>query len=378
MPDKRQGRTGLADNGLLQVNLATQILCITLVTPVVILRLIIRKRLYQPFSVEDVTCFLAWLLFMGYCTCCIMYGFAGGADNMVYLSQDEIHTTFKISYASTIIYAPLAMTVKVTLLLVLAKIYRPLRGALAVYIILALNVVYYLIILFVKAFICMPVSAYWTKTTGPDGSGTCLDRPAVLIADSLISVISDIAILVLPVVFTWPLQMRMRVKIKVVSLLGLGGIAVGFSLYRLVLLIVDGSTPDRSVFFMRVLLSGNAEGGIGLICACLPTLSKYITLYRQNRQASEHDQPRDCVKFNPIFDGTSNWNNGTQFASLQSHMETHIWRGSEGSAGEFEPAAMPLQKEISGSTAGRSSPLEIRTNVIVHRESENNPEYSPV
>lgn len=56
MPDKRQGRTGLADNGLLQVNLATQILCITLVTTVVILRLIIRKRLYQPFSVEDGMC----------------------------------------------------------------------------------------------------------------------------------------------------------------------------------------------------------------------------------------------------------------------------------------------------------------------------------
>lgn len=53
MPDKGQGRTGLTDNSLLQVNLSTQILCIALVTPVVILRLIIRKRLRQPFSVED-------------------------------------------------------------------------------------------------------------------------------------------------------------------------------------------------------------------------------------------------------------------------------------------------------------------------------------
>lgn len=53
MPDKRQGRAGLTDNGLLRVNLSTQILCIALVTPVVILRLIIRKRLRQPFSVED-------------------------------------------------------------------------------------------------------------------------------------------------------------------------------------------------------------------------------------------------------------------------------------------------------------------------------------
>lgn len=158
------------------------------------------------------------------------------------------------------------MAVKVTLLLVLAKIYRPFRGAIAVYVILALNVLYYFIILFVKAFICTPVSAYWTtaKATKPgeSESGTCLDRPAVIIADSLISVISDIAILVLPVVFTWPLQMRVKVKVKVVSLLGLGGIAVGFSLYRLVLLIVDGNTPDQSILFMRVLLSGCA----GLPC----------------------------------------------------------------------------------------------------------------
>lgn len=198
-------------------------------------------------------------------------GFAGGADNIAYLTQDESDTSFKVRitplnqeyqltakilYASTIIYAPLAMTVKVTLLLVLARIYSPFRGAIAVYVLLALNVLYYFIILFIKAFICDPVSAYWTEMTRPKGSGTCLDRSAVIIADSLISVISDIAIFVLPVVFTWPLQMRKTLKIKVVSLLGLGGIAVGFSLYRLVLLIVDGNSPDQSILFMRVLLSG--------------------------------------------------------------------------------------------------------------------------
>ncbi|BCS27674.1 uncharacterized protein APUU_60722S [Aspergillus puulaauensis] len=359
MPDKSQGRTRLTDNSLLQVNLSTQILCIALVTPVVILRLIIRKRLKQPFSVED-------------------DGFAGGADTMASLSQDESETTFKISYASTIIYAPLAMAVKVTLLLVLARIYRPFRGAIAVYVILALNVLYYFIILFVKAFICKPVSAYWTKATKPGGSGKCLDRPAVIIADSLISVISDIAILVLPVVFTWPLQMRLKVKVKVVSLLGLGGIAVGFSLYRLVLLIVDGNTPDQSILFMRVLLSGNAEAGIGLICACLPALSKYISHCRQNqnqsRQPSQQDQKGACGELNPIFDGSSNCNsNGTHRASLHSHMETRIWRSDSAVDG----AGTAPQSEISGSTAGRNSPLAIRTNVMVHRESENNPEYSP-
>ena len=160
----------------------------------------------------------------------------------------------KISYVSTVIYAPLTLVVKMSLLLVLARIYRPVRGVIAVYVILAMNTVYYITILFVKAFACTPISTYWKVASEINRS--CLDRSAVIVADSVISVVSDIAILVLPVIFTWPLKMPILAKIKVITILGLGGIAVGFSIYRLVLLIVMGKTPDQTILFMRVLLSG--------------------------------------------------------------------------------------------------------------------------
>ena len=160
----------------------------------------------------------------------------------------------KISYVSTVIYAPLTLVVKMSLLLVLARIYRPFRGVIAVYVILAMNTVYYITILFVKAFACTPVSTYWKVASEINRS--CLDRSAVIVADSVISVVSDIAILVLPVIFTWPLKMPTLAKMKVITILGLGGIAVGFSIYRLVLLIVMGKTPDQTILFMRFLLSG--------------------------------------------------------------------------------------------------------------------------
>lgn len=160
----------------------------------------------------------------------------------------------KISYVSTVIYAPLTLVVKMSLLLVLARIYRPFRGVIAVYVILAMNTVYYITILFVKAFACTPISTYWKVASEINRS--CLDRSAVIVADSVISVVSDIAILILPVIFTWPLKMPILAKIKVITILGLGGIAVGFSIYRLVLLIVMGKTPDQTILFMRVLLSG--------------------------------------------------------------------------------------------------------------------------
>lgn len=163
-------------------------------------------------------------------------------------------THTQISYVSTIFYAPLALFVKATLLLVLAKVWRPFRSIIVVDIILGLIVSYYIAILFVKTFICWPISAYWTKLTRPGGQ--CLNRRAVIIADSLISVISDIAILVLPIIFTWSLHMSLKIKVKVIALLGLGGIAVGFSLYRLVLVILNGDDPEQTLFFLRVLLSG--------------------------------------------------------------------------------------------------------------------------
>ncbi|PLN79005.1 hypothetical protein BDW42DRAFT_173808 [Aspergillus taichungensis] len=51
----------LIDNPLPQVNFSTQILCYIFVTLPVVLRLVIWRELGRPFSIEDVTCFVAWV-----------------------------------------------------------------------------------------------------------------------------------------------------------------------------------------------------------------------------------------------------------------------------------------------------------------------------
>ncbi|PLN79004.1 hypothetical protein BDW42DRAFT_173804 [Aspergillus taichungensis] len=256
---------------------------------------------------------------MGYCTCALIYGLAGGAETMASLSVNQIETSFKISYASTIIYPLLALFVKATLLLVLARVWRPVRSIIVVDIILGLIVAYYVAILFVKAFLCWPISTYWTLLTKP--GGRCLFFPAVIISDSIISVISDIAILVLPIIFTWSMNMSWKRKARVIVLLGLGGIAVGFSLYRLVLTILDGNDPDQTRLFLRILLSGNAEGGIGLICACLPAISKYMSRRRGRTVSSENrSTKKEQIPLETVHDSGD--------ALFQSRLESHVWPGS--------------------------------------------------
>lgn len=87
-------------------------------------------------------------------------------------------------------------------------------------------------------------------------------------------------------------------KMRVMGLLGACGLATAFSLYRLVLVLKEGSTPDQTILFMchfvrvclhlcpsseqDLTLARNAEGGVGLICACLPVLNSLLAHYQRS------------------------------------------------------------------------------------------------
>lgn len=177
-------------------------------------------------------------------------------DELMAWKPEEVIQYKKFCYIATILYCPMALFVKIALLSILTRIFKPYRGKVwFIYILLGALCVYYAIALIIKIRMCYPIPYYWLGTE-LEGGGTCLDQTAALIADSVISVVSDIIILVLPLPLTWSLQMSRNKKLRVMGLLGAGGFAVGFSLYRLVLVLQDGTSPDQTIVFMCVILSG--------------------------------------------------------------------------------------------------------------------------
>ena len=120
---------------------------------------------------------------------------------------------------------------------------------------------------------------YWL---GPVEGGSCLDQAAALIADSVISVVSDIIILILPLPLTWSLQMSRNRKLRVMGLLGAGGLATGFSLYRLVLVLKDGNSSDMSLMFIRVILSG-------MLCS-----APFLTFHSHPHSIPESNKQQKC------------------------------------------------------------------------------------
>ncbi|KAK9791436.1 hypothetical protein SCARD494_07619 [Seiridium cardinale] len=162
---------------------------------------------------------------------------------------------------------------KLALLLLIARIFgsvytKTIRG---IYIFLGLLVIYYVTAVVIKIRICSPISAYWKGE-----KDKCIDQTALITADSVISVVSDLAILLLPTPLTWSLNMSRKKKMRVVGILCAGGLATAFSIYRLGVTIAEGNSTNQTIVFIKLVFSGNAEVGIGLICACLPSINALI------------------------------------------------------------------------------------------------------
>lgn len=146
----------------------------------------------------------------------------------------------------------MALFVKLSLLTIIARVFSPYKKTVkGIYVLDGLLILYYSIALIIKIRICWPISAYWEGDTSK-----CLDQAAVITADSIISVVSDAIILVLPLPLTWSLQLPRNKKLRVAGMLCVGGLATAFSAWRLHLILTDGNSPDATIVFTQVVLSG--------------------------------------------------------------------------------------------------------------------------
>ncbi|RAK99551.1 uncharacterized protein BO80DRAFT_446522 [Aspergillus ibericus CBS 121593] len=314
-------------NVLNTINFVTQCLCIPIVSVFVLLRFSIRIYYKQFVGVEDWSCLIAWVLFMGYCGIAIAVGHYGGGYHIDDVSPAHQVLFRKFCYVATVLYCPMALFVKIALLSILIRIFSPYRSkVLFIYILLGCLCVYYVIAEIIKIRMCDPVPGYWTL----DPKASCLNQRAALIADSVISVVTDFIILILPLPLTWSLQMSRSKKLRVIGMLSAGGLATAFSLYRLVLVLRDGSSNDQTIVFTIVILSGNAEGGVAMICACLPTVNILINKLRKKEYSSQrYYEPDSSVNLSKLKNsnkrfslGTSRRADGTESACDQSHLIT--------------------------------------------------------
>lgn len=150
-------------------------------------------------------------------------------------------------------YGPTVFATKAAILLFLIRIFAPYRTYVKwIYGFLGVMAVYYVTMMLLKIFICRPISMFWGATT----DGECFNQPILILVDNIISLISDIVVLLIPCPLTRQLQVGLMAKIKIAVVFGVGGMACIFSLVRLVFIINNGQSEDQTYAFVQINLLG--------------------------------------------------------------------------------------------------------------------------
>ena len=136
------------------------------------------------------------------------------------LSQDDLVSFFKLLLAFECVYVTVVMLVKASILVMYHRIFPVPGFRLAVYIIGGVVVAWWLAIVLVCIFQCDPISKAWL----PWSPGTCIDLKASFIGNAVPNIITDIAILALPITQVWSLQGTVARKLSLCCAFLLGSL----------------------------------------------------------------------------------------------------------------------------------------------------------
>ncbi|KAG6986669.1 hypothetical protein G7Y79_00074g098660 [Physcia stellaris] len=133
---------------------------------------------------------------------------------------------------------------------------------------------------------CQPLHAAW------DDQGTCMSREAlqkVVLVQAVISVVSDFSFAILPIVFLWRVQIDLKTKLGLWTLMCLGFITGAFCLVRTIL--NDEALPlDRTYDGIINWIWRLFEVTIGIIAACIPTLRPLYNWSSRKLKGEKTDQ----------------------------------------------------------------------------------------
>ena len=127
----------------------------------------------------------------------------------------------KIVYTEELLYCIVIIPTKTSILLQQTNIFVPFRNTVSqlAYSLIWLNAIQYFTAFFLFAFQCRPLRKIWEGDLVP---GTCLNHKALIVSGSGLNVLSDFAILALPIGSAWRLKMPTKKKLRVTAVFAMG------------------------------------------------------------------------------------------------------------------------------------------------------------
>ena len=121
------------------------------------------------------------------------------------------------------VYSISLLATKLSIMLLILRVFCSVKHDLPYYLVIGLIVVnsaIYFCYFIVPIVLCRPRSKIWT----PQLPGRCADISKLYIASAVFNLVSDIAMLSVPIYLVWRLQMSVRRKIGISAIFCFGGL----------------------------------------------------------------------------------------------------------------------------------------------------------
>ncbi|KAF9882135.1 fucose permease [Colletotrichum karsti] len=401
--------TSVPDRGpaVFAVTIATFVLASVMVAA----RLFCRRFIVRNVSWDDKTMFLAWLIAFGL-SFTICFGTTRGLGRYDKdIAGDHWHSLRACEYVFSILYNPALMATKTAVLIFYLRLSKNTKKVLrfASWVTLGIVNLAGTVLTLINIFQCRPVQAAWE--VGRDTS-QCIPLLTEFICSAPINIVTDLAILALPIPVLTGMRLPPRQKIILVLTFTLGIFVTIVDVVRIYYLqqavtsvptgvSTDpashfGGTPNFAWNSSLSFMWSAVEVNVGMSCACIPTLKPLIIKIlpamiidpdgtRSSTQTEKDilDSPRNRTGSDGLVSPTTNPNRGSVSISIQQPAAAA--RASRDFSGAVNPTAntdengmtaleflttpdMTLE-QFEASNAGRLGGIRTRTSMATSREN---------
>ncbi|KAI1656993.1 hypothetical protein F4813DRAFT_362584 [Daldinia decipiens] len=253
-----------------QDNLRTCAVLIGLTSIVVLLRIWVRVSQRQCLKGHDWLCIVSLILYCAQCGLIIDFIVRHGAfETGPPLEPPEVIELLKMAWICEFLFSGIITTVKLSILWFYYSLFSVNKTSKRATITTAvLCIIWFIVAIFIITFQCDPIDAFWTQFNSQE---YCLNATDFLLGYETTNLLLDVVIICIPFGILGKLQLSMTRRISLLVIFILGGLVCIASIVRLTA-IYPLPDPTKNFDFSVLILWGEIQSGVAILCACLPTL----------------------------------------------------------------------------------------------------------
>ncbi|KAL2069519.1 hypothetical protein VTL71DRAFT_14198 [Oculimacula yallundae] len=218
---------------------------------------------------DDAVVLVLWITTAGVLTLSLIMANLGMGKDIWTVPFDNTTLTLKLYWVNELLYFTAITLLKPAFLLFFFRIFPDRRFRQIIWCLVGINVGMGLMYIIIVCFLCRPVYYIWTQWDG-EHQGKCLDIKLLAFLNAGAGIFMDLVTLALPLKQIHKLQLKLKKRIAVGSMLSVGLIVTIVSIIRLVSLVHFASSSNSMWDYFDPGFWSNMEVDIGIICVCMP------------------------------------------------------------------------------------------------------------